>query len=225
MSKAKPATTTKIPDPDSDLEFLSNGTATVTPYGLQIHRPLTWAEWQRHMASLRTVKCAYLSLLGDLTRHGIEQFGAERVSAEMEQLEFDLADATKADAIGHLPLDLRTRHQLGSETSYILATCIDSEKEREKWAATATREKLSAFELKASIEAGRILRREEIEEKNGHGPGIATIQGVRFQFDKWLRGVDRQALLKKGPDEKRQLLATLMPFIELANEIEQSLNP
>lgn len=214
----------RIPDSEADLTFLSNGTATATPYGLQIHRALTFEEWQRHMKSIRTVKCAYLLLLGDLTRHGIEQFGVEAVSREMEQLEFELSDATKADAIGQLPLDLRTRHKLGSEISFVLATCLDDEKEREKWAATASREKLNAFELKASIKAGRILRRDEIEEKTGHGGGIQTIQGVRFQFDRWLRNTDRNALLKKPPEEKRQLLELLLPVIELATQLEESLN-
>ena len=209
-----------------DLSFLSNGTCTATPHGLIIHRPLSKPEWMRLIKTLRDIKCSYLSYLADATRHGIEQFGREEVAQELEQLEFDLQDATKADAIAMIPLELRTKHGLSSEHSFILATCLDDDRERAKWAATVAREKLDPYELKSSIKAGRILRRAEIGEASGGGSGgIQTVQSVRFTYERWLRAAgDKNAILSKPAETRREILRQLEPMVELAAEIEQSLH-
>lgn len=203
----------------------SSGTITVTEYGLQIHRPLTQEEWQRHMRGLRTIKSAYASALADLTAHGRQQFGDHYVTEAMEQMEFDLHDATRALAIGQIPLDTRTTHRLGSEHAYILATYLTDPADRQKWAATCAKEKLSAHELKASITAGRIMRKDEIAAQHGSTGGITTLQGLRFSFERWATtsgGEDR--ILKLPSTERQRTLEMLAPFVALAAKIEASLH-
>lgn len=205
--------------------LLSDGVMTVTPFGAEIHRPLTIDEWKQRVRMLQTVHRSYLSALADLTKHGIEQFGPEVVSQEFEQLEFDLQDATKADVISRLPLDVRQQYRIGSNIAFIIVTLIEDPKEREKWAAVAARENLSELELKASIKAGRILRKDEIDNRAGHSSSIPTVQGARFTFDRWLRSAGgEEKVLALPKKERAAVLKTLEPIIALAAHIEESLS-
>lgn len=211
--------------PSDPLSIISNGYLTVTEFGLQIHRPLTWAEWQHMMKSLRTIKLAYGSALADLTAHGRQQFGDERVAGAMEQLEFDLSDANKAFAIAEIPLETRTVHRLTSEHAYILATCLeDLPGLREKWAAICAEHKLTAHELKHSIATGKVTRRDEIQAQHGTGPGINTLQSISFSLQRWEKSSGGEERILKLPEpEREKALQLLRPFVELAAKIEASI--
>jgi hypothetical protein len=203
----------------------ADGAFHISEFGLEINRKLTREEWREAVGTLQTVKHAYVSALADLTRHGREHFGDEFVAETFEQLQFDLADVTKADAVSHIPLLIRSEFFLTSEHAYVLAMKFpEDEKSQKKWAALVKEHDLDAFELKRSIESDRLLRHSDLQESAGHGAGIPTVQGVRFQFDKWQRSLgDTTSLLKQPPEEKRKILETLQPIIELAAEIEGSL--
>lgn len=206
------------PQADSPLEL--------TPHGLRIHRTLTWEEWSEAVECLRDVHDAYLCMLGDLTRYGREQFGDERVAACFEQLELNLSDAKRADAISYVPLDLRGAHQLTSEQAYVLAVKFpDDAAKQEKWARLCQKHKLNGASLKASIEAGKIITREDVERESGSGPGIPTVQNVRFHFDRWRSALgDREQVLSRPRRDREQILETLKPIIEFAHELADSLD-
>lgn len=198
----------------------------LTPYGLEIRRPLTWEEWSDTMEQLRTVKRAYIGALGDLTRHGLEQFGEERVSAAMEQMEFEWADASKASLVAQIGTDIRNRYELSSEHAFIIAKLVpDDPEQQEKWAKLACDNNLTAFELQHSINAGKIMRRSEIDEQAGHSAGIPTIQGVIFQFNKWVRSLgEEDDLTRKSREEREKILETLQPILDLGEKVKASLS-
>lgn len=198
---------------------------TLTEHGIRIHRPLTWEEWREVMSSLRTVKKTYISALADLTRHGREQFGDDQVAKALEQMEFEWSDASKAGTVSNLPLDLRSEFRLSSEHAYVLASRYPDDHEQQRhWAALTAKHDLTALELKTSIAEGRIVRQSDIEARAGHAPGIPTVQGVRFQFDKWSRSLgDLDTLTRKPTEEKKRILETLKPIVEFARQLENSL--
>jgi hypothetical protein len=212
------------PPVDHPLSIVSNGYLTVTEFGLKIHRPLTWDEWGATMKGLRTIKLAYGSALADLTAHGREQFGDERVAGAIEQLEFDLTDASKALAIAEIPLEMRTAHRLTSEHAYILATVLTNPADRETWAAICAEHKLTAQELKHSINVGRVTRRDEIHALQGTGPGINTLQSISFSLSRWQTAAGGEERILKLPEPDREKALTLLkPFVELAAKLEASI--
>lgn len=185
---------------------------------------MTYDQWNSVLRAIHSVKTAYHCILADHINYGREHFGVAEVSVALEQAEFDLADVTKADAIGQLTLDFRGRHQLTSEHYFILSK-VESFKERTRWAQIAEREKLSPLELKRSIEAGRILHNDQIQNTSGQGSGINTIQGVIFKMQQWEREMGGVHNIVSLPvEERRNLLELLTPTIALASAIEESLS-
>jgi hypothetical protein len=196
---------------------------TVTPHGALVTRTLTFDEWRRAMHSTRQVKRAYHAVLADLTGYGRLHFGEKAVADAMEQLEFEMDDANKATAIHKLPLEFRTLHGLDSEQAFVLSSVKD-EDERTRWAETCRKENLTALELKRSIEAGKVMRKEDLAKACGQGAGLPTVQAVRFQFERWQRSIGgKQKILSLTPSARKEALKTLEPIIELAAELQLSL--
>jgi hypothetical protein len=195
----------------------------VTPHGLKIAGDMTFQQWNDQLKSIQLVKSAFHCVLADHINYGRKQFGDAQVAVALEQAEFDLADVVKADSIGQLTFDFREKHKLNSEHYFVLSK-IESGRERERWAAIAKREDLSALELKRSIEAGKILHANQIASSSGQGSGINTIQGVMFRMQQWEREMGGAEKIKSLPSEERKALLNLLtPIIELASTIEQSL--
>ena len=204
------------------LSLPSGKVFTLTRSGLKITGEITQEEWKDILTSLQAVKHSYHCCLGDVINYGRVHFGDNAVAAALEQLEFEIADITKADAIGQLTLEFREDNTLSSEHYFVLSAL--SEADRIKWAKTALKHKLSALELKRSIEQGKVIRLAEIQSQSGHGTGISTIQGVVFRMQQWEKSMGGSAMILSLPIEDRKNLLTLLtPAIELASAIEQSL--
>jgi hypothetical protein len=209
---------------ESTLSLISGQNIRLTSHGLHIEGELTYEQWQQTLRAIQSVKSAYHCVLADHIIYGRQRFGIAQVAVALEQAELDLADVTKADAIGQLTLDFRGRHQLNSEHFFVLSK-IDLPKDREKWAQIANRENLSPLELKRSIEAGKILRASQIQTTSGQGSGINTIQGVIFRMQQWEREMGGAEKIVCLPSAERQnLLKLLTPVLEIAAAIEQSLS-
>ena len=203
--------------------LLATNGITLTEHGLQITRILDWDEWRGLLTQARRIKKTYLSVLSDITDYGRRNFGDEPVNEALEQLEFEMSDATKAHVIALVSHDQRTRFDLTSEHAYVLGHLLETVPEREKWAALRQQHSLTAFELKKSIEKGEILRESEIRDASGHGEGIPSVQAIRFQFEKWQRQFpDRGTILKLPKPERRKILELLNPIVELAASLESS---
>lgn len=198
----------------------------LTHHGLKIQRLLSFEEWQSLLAQTRQVKTTYLSILADITDYGRRHFGDEIVNNSLEQLEFEMSDATKSDVISLLGYDRREKFDLTSEHAYVLGHCLETEAEWDQWAALSKEHSLTAFELKKSIEKGEVIRDAEIREKSGHSQGIPSVQAIRFQFERWQRQFPEPGALLKLPTEERQkILDLLSPIVDLAASIETSIHP
>lgn len=210
----------------SNLNILSPDTGIdLTAHGIRINRLLDYDSWLLILSQLRCIKSTYLSAVSDVVTYGRQHFGDAKVNTALEQLEFELSDATKAEAIGLIDLDTRTRHNLSAEQAYVIATGCRTEEERENWAIVCEKNGLTAFELKKSIAAGKVLRKDEITSQSGHGEGIASVQSVRFQFEKLRHQFkDDSAVLRLPKEERMKILEQLSPIVEFAAKIEGSLS-
>lgn len=193
--------------------------------GIRIQRLLSLDDWRACMANTRKVKTTYLGIVADLMDYGRKNFGEDVVAAELEQLEFEMPDIMKASTISLISHDDRAKWGLSSEIAYVIGSLCKTPEERAKWAEICDKENLNAIELKRSIEAGEILRADDIKERSGHGEGIPSIQAIRFQYEKWARnGGDAARILKLPKSERVKILETLNPIVVLAASIEKSLN-
>jgi len=198
----------------------------LTAHGLQITRPLDWTEWRELLSQARRIKKTYLSVLSDITDYGRRTFGDDPVNEALEQLEFEMADATKAHVIALIGLERRAKYDLTSEHAYVLGHLLETAEERDHWAVICQKHNLTAFELKKSIEKGEVIREAEISANSGHGDGIPSVQAIRFQFEKWQRQFpDRAHILKLPKPERRKILDLLNPIVELAASLETSFLP
>ena len=207
----------------SALSLTTGQNVQFTAHGLKIDGDMTLPQWTDFLRAIHSIKSAYHCVLADHLNYGRLHFGISEVAIALEQAEFDLADVIKADSIGQLTLDYRQQHELNSEHYFILSKLPDP-KARDQWAASARRENLSPLELKRSIEAGKILHTEQIQNNSGQGSGFNTIQGALFKMQQWQRdmgGAEKICALPHA--ERRNLLELLVPMISLASEIEKSL--
>jgi len=194
----------------------------LTRCGLKIESDLDIIEWRELLASLQSVKHTYHCTLADVIKYGKERFSVSEVASSLEQLEFELSDVAKAEAISLLDYAFREKHILNSEHYYVLSKL--DEPLRSKWAKTAAKEKLTPLELKRSIELGKVVRIAEIQSQSGQGTGISTIEGVVFRMQQWEKSMGGTDKILELPQESRvNLLKLLTPAVELAARIEQSL--
>lgn len=208
----------------SALSLTTGQNIHLTPQGLAIDGEMTLQQWTDFLNTIHSIKSAYHCILADHLNYGREKFGIASIAIALEQAEFDLADVTKAEAIGQLTLDFRETHQLNSEHYFILSQKLTEDKDRSRWAKIATKEHLTPLELKRSIEAGRLLKAEQIQDTSGQGSGILTIQGALFKMQQWsVKMGGTENILKLPPEDRRSLLDLLTPTIELAAALEDSL--
>ena len=191
-------------------------------YGLRFDGELKYNEWEQIINALHCVKQAYHCSLGDMISYGARKFGDAKVAATLEQMEFEMADVAKATAIGTLAIDFRETHELSAEHYFVLSKI--EEPARTKWAKLASKNHLSALELKRSVEAGAILRLSQIQSESGQGSGITTIQGVVFKLQQWEKAMGGSAgILSLPPKDRGDLLELLTPAVALAAKLEESL--
>ena len=198
----------------------------ITAHGIQINRMLNLDEWRELLGQTRRVKTGYLSILADITDYGRSHFGDDTVNEALEQLEFEMSDATKSDVIAMIGYARRENHNLTSEHAYVLGHLLHTPEDWDKWASLCHEHHLTAFELKKSIEAGEVTRLADITERSGHSTGIPSVQAIRFQFERWKRQFpDNDAMLKLPQPERLKILELLGPIVELAASIETSIEP
>ena len=199
---------------------------------IQVHRngisfvgQMHYEQWIEALATWKRVSEVYHFGLADFINYGRERFGAQKVQGALTQLDFDLADVMKAEAIGQSTLDLRLV-SLTSEHYYVLGRLLpEGKQEQGKWAALAEKHELSALELKKSIEAGKVIKQPEIDQTSGRNSGITNIEGLTLMFERWERqvGGEEKILHDWNDDLKRLWLEKVRPIVELAVKVERTL--
>ena len=209
----------------SALSLTTGQNIRLSPQGLAIEGEMTLEQWTAFLNTIHSIKSAYHCVLADHLNYGRDKFGIAAVAIALEQAEFDLSDVLKAEAIGQLDFDFRDTHGLNSEHYFILSRKLDDDKDRKRWAKIASKEKLTPLELKRSIEAGKILKAEQIQDTSGQGSGLLTIQGALFKMQQWhVKMGGTENILKLPPEDRKSLLDLLLPAIELASALEESLD-
>lgn len=209
---------------NSTLSLTTGQNINFTAQGILIEGEMTIQQWSAFLHALHSVKDAYHCALADTINYGVQKFGEAEVSLALEQAQFDLADVARATNIGQLTLGFRQTWHLSSEHYFILSKLPD-DAQRTHWAAITTQEALTALELKRSIEAGKIVKSNEIQRTSGSGSGINTIQGAAFKLQQWEKSMGGiPAIVQLAPAVRKDLLELLTPTIELAAAIEKSLS-
>lgn len=192
----------------------------ITPMGLRFVGKMTWDQWYDLLRSAKLFKECGDFIYADIIGHGRREFGDALVAEAIEQLQFDWQDTLRAYAIGQILFDFRSE-KLSSEHYYVLGSAITDEKERMRWAAIAEKHELSALELKKSIEAGKVVRQEDVNSSSGRGAGIANMQALRFWFGRWEKQAGgHEAILKWPSEQKRKWLDEVKPIVDLYKEME-----
>jgi len=180
-----------------------------TKTGIRFSGDLTLEQWQETVALWRTVRLTYFTGLADIIAYGKEKFGEEKVKETLAQYEFDLNDELKALSIGQLPLVLRSG-ALSEEHYYVLGKFLDNDEDRAKWVKLVEENKLTAYELQRSIEAGNVVNGDDLKSKQGRNSGFLTIHSLSARFEVWERNVGGEAaILSMDEINRRALLKEL----------------
>lgn len=185
---------------------------------------MTWEQFGNLMKMWKWVGEYYHFWLADTISKGREKFGEVETAKLIEQLQFDLSDAVKGFAISQITPELR---ELGltSEHYYILGRMLPSDAHgQKKWADLAHEEKLNAFELKKSIDAGKVTRQEVVNEESGRDSGIPNVQGLSVWFARWEKQVGGKEKVLEWPAElRRKWLDEVHELVDLADAVKKSL--
>lgn len=180
-----------------------------SPRGLKFRGEMTFEQWKELLGLWRVVKTAYHAGLGDILAYGRERWGEDAVKECLVQYDFDLNDELHALAIGQIPLDLRSQ-ELTPEHYFVLGKCLDNDADRARWQTAAVKHNLTAYELQKSIEAGKVVKGEELKAEQGRNSGILTIQSLVARMDMWHKRVGgEQGILAMPVEAKKQLLHEL----------------
>lgn len=194
--------------------------------GISFQGELSLEQWRELLKGWKQVRQTWFTGLADLINYGKARFGADKVQEALAQLEFDLADEAKALAIGQLPLALRSSN-LTEEHYYVLGKYLDDDEARGKWVTVAVENKLSAYELQRSIEAGSILSGASMREQQGRNSGLLTIQAISLRFKTWEKDIGgEEKILTMPEDSKRALVEELKApgelYLKLKSQIGQA---
>lgn len=190
-----------------------------SPKGLEISEDATVADVRNLLQLLKAYEASGMLALADVLTFSREKGYLEQVEIALEELEFDMAAVKKALLVAEVPRGMR-HADLNAEHYYVVSQMTHEEKLR--WLAVAVRNKLTGFELKKSIEAGRPLTRKQIAAMSGQGSGILNYQGVLTKWDRWkntVGGVD--SILSWPRPALVQFVEDMQPVKEVILEAER----
>jgi len=185
-----------------------SGSILLTEKGVTITGKLTQYEWSDGLRKLKQVKDRYHQAVAGMVDYGKQEFGLNVVKETLEQIQFDIGDANRALAISGLESGVK---ELGisSEAQYVLGRYLpDKPAEQARWAEIAKREKLSAQDLKTSIEVGKIVRSKDREN------GFASFESVLILFERTKRHFDPSAMTPAQRREIAKLLSPIQQYVE-----------
>ena len=146
----------------------------------------------------------------------------EQLEIVFEECGLTPTDVSRALAIGDVPRGLRSE-KLSAEHYYVVSRMTMDQ--QTKWLAAAEKNALSALELKRSIEAGRVLTKEEIAELSGKGSGIVNYHGIVNQWSRWSSKVGGVHGITSWPTPVlRQWLSDVSPIVEAVEAAKAALH-
>lgn len=200
-------------------EFSEQG-IRITEHGVILDPGLPFEEYCEGLRAIKNLHSRSKLVLADYIRQGKIQYGDIAVENAMGQLEFDMPTVNAILSINSVPASLR-EHNLEADHYVVLAKADITPREREKWAATAAEQNLTASTLKASINAGEVQTPAQAKSKNH---GIASPHGLRAEGEIWFRRVDGiKGILRMGDDYVADIIRELGFFADIVAELKEKL--
>lgn len=191
-----------------------------TKEGVNLDEDLTFEEYRDGLRVLKDMRDRSTLMLADYKRAGEVKFGKVAVDNAMGQLEFDMPTVNAILDINSVPASLR-KYNLSGDALIVLKKADLTPAKREQWAKTAAEQNLSPSTLKASISEGEVVTPAQAKSKNH---GIASVHGVRADFDIWYRRVNGvKGILRMGEGYPEDIIRELMPIYELVAELKEKL--
>lgn len=158
-----------------------------------------WRFLMNHLSQSKTKLALYSA---DAINYGRKHYGDSEVETTLEQVSFNLVDAQRAIGIGSLSEATRgAAPSLSAEHLWVLAKAELESKEEVRWATTAVEKGLSASDLQASIEAGKVVKSE------GRGSGATvTVHGIRQMFEVLKKRWEDDGPVEKWPEDRKRRL-------------------
>lgn len=214
---------------------INNDKVTVTEVGLQFHDRLTDDEWTDLGHRIGRVVKASMFMVGDWLIHREEEIGGgiqggggkgrpKEIEARYQQAKVitDLNEDTLATAAWvSRSIDVNSRRrELAFEHHKIVAK-LNADQQRE-WLNTAVKHKMGTRRLARSIEAGRVLKPEELQPDPADKP-IETfnpwVNRICILYGKFKdTGYMKTAHKEKREAMRRDLLPVVKIYEELADE-------
>jgi hypothetical protein len=124
-------------------------------------------------------------------------------------------------AIAKVPRGLRSR---GLTDEHYFVVSGMSLSDQTHWLKAALVHKLSGFELKRSIEAGKILKKKDLEALSGRGSGIPNYQAAILDWKRWTSQIGGSENLTTWPtDSLKKFLNDVGPIRETIAAAEEEL--
>lgn len=188
-----------------------------TPTGLDIPETTTLDNVKEILRAFKAFETTGTLALADLLNFVRQRGWEKEVEQYMAQLEFDLSSVRKAQAVNEVPRALRNP-KLNSEHYWVVSNLERDEQTR--WLATAVKHNLTGFELKRSIEAGKVMKKQEIEMISGQGSGILNYQGILTDWKRWANKIGGpEGILAWPAHVQDRWLEDTRPIVDLRERV------
>lgn len=196
---------------------LPTGVAVFSKGALEFLRPPTQEEWEQIGRYVVASRSCSLRWIADWRRTGRRHFGDEAVAAAEQQLELEYKDLKSASALE--ALEGRGADAPSDEHAFVAGKMCSDPAEQTRWLDVARAEKLSAVELRRSIEAGRVVRESEPRPPSSSA-GYLTLEGISLDFKQWLARVQKDGFPQKWDAERLVRVRELLnPIREVAADV------
>lgn len=188
-----------------------------TPTGLDIPETTTLENVKEILRAFKAFETTGALALADLLNFVKQQGWEKEVEQYMAQLEFDLSSVRRALAVNEVPRALRNP-KLNSEHYWVVSSM--EKDDQTKWLEKAVKHSLTGFELKRSIEAGKVLKKDQIEMLSGQGSGIVNYHGIISEWKRWEKKVGADTGILSWPAHVQdRWLEDTRPIVDLRERV------
>jgi hypothetical protein len=192
----------------------------ITDTGIEIQPDLTYEQWAKGLQCFKFMQKRVKTAFSEYLDFGRLKYGKEKVDTALLQLEFEMPTINEAKYINNVPANIR-QEGLTAEHLIVLGRSDINDKEKAKWAKTASREKLTPTQLKASIKEGEVV---DVSVARAHTHGVITLHAVTQEFTIWFNrmgGTESITKLDRGSIE--EIVEQLRPMYDLFYDLNNHL--